>query len=148
MNLDAVVLNAACRAVTNARFARLHGLPVGPVPFTIPPDPPLKSRARHGGLKMGRQSPLASVRGSARVVALWLRVPPMPLLYAYAPLPACRPQTEAGSDTADDAIARQLPISSTLRVPQPVPAVNKSAATASPTSFSIASRIGRAPSRG
>jgi hypothetical protein len=36
------------RAVTNARFARLHGLPVGPVPFTTPPDPPIKSRARHG----------------------------------------------------------------------------------------------------
>ena len=35
-------------AVTNARFARLHGLPVGPVPFTTPPDPPPKSRARHG----------------------------------------------------------------------------------------------------
>jgi hypothetical protein len=59
-----------------------------------------------------------------------------------------RPQTEAGSCAAVDAIARQLPISSTLRVPQPVPAVNKSVATASPTSFSIASRIGRAPSRG
>jgi hypothetical protein len=35
-------------AMTNARFARLHGLPVGPIPFTTPPDPPRKSRARHG----------------------------------------------------------------------------------------------------
>ena len=81
MRYTAVVLKAAGRAVTNARFARLHGLPVGPVPFTTPPDPPLKSRARHGRHQIGPQSPLASVRGSARVVAL----------------PACRPRTEASS---------------------------------------------------
>ena len=36
------------RAVTNARFAWLQGLVVGLTPSTTPPDPPLKSRARHG----------------------------------------------------------------------------------------------------
>jgi hypothetical protein len=34
-------------AVTNARFARLHGLPVGPVTLSTSPAPPHKSRARH-----------------------------------------------------------------------------------------------------
>ena len=34
-------------AVTNARFASLHGLPVGPFSLSTPPVPLRKSRARH-----------------------------------------------------------------------------------------------------
>jgi len=33
--------------VTNARFASLHGLPVGPVPLSTTPVPLLKPHARH-----------------------------------------------------------------------------------------------------
>ena len=35
------------RAVTNARFASLHGLPVGPFPLSTTPVPLRKPRARH-----------------------------------------------------------------------------------------------------
>ena len=42
-----LVRKTACRVVTNARFARLHSLQAGPVPFSTSPDPPHKSRARH-----------------------------------------------------------------------------------------------------
>ena len=34
-------------AVTNVRFASLHGLPVGPVPLSTTPVPLLKPHARH-----------------------------------------------------------------------------------------------------
>jgi hypothetical protein len=84
-------------AVTNARFAALHGLPVAPVPLSTTPVPLRKSRARHelawcigrksGGLpSAARRRALRSGRDSLNA-SLRLR----------STLPARRPQTEARS---------------------------------------------------
>jgi hypothetical protein len=40
---SAVVLNAVGRSLANAGFVWLHGLSVGPFPFTTQPDSSLKS---------------------------------------------------------------------------------------------------------
>ena len=82
-------------AVTNARFATLHGLPVGPVPLSTTPVPLLKPCARHE-----RHSHCAATAAGFRLrlgggVALRLRFARRsspPALH----FPARRPQTEAG----------------------------------------------------
>jgi hypothetical protein len=77
-------------AVTNARFASFHGLPVGPHPLSTTPVPLRKSRARHER-HSSRESHQrrASVCGSAPGVALWLRFA-MRSSPSSAPLP-CSP---------------------------------------------------------
>jgi len=81
-------------AVTDAPFAPLHGLPVGPVSLSTTPVPLRKTRARHERHPFKhRMSDGFRLRlGARRCTSASLRYP---LLSAFAPLPASRPQTEA-----------------------------------------------------
>ena len=84
-------------AVTNARFAALHGLPVVPVPLSTTPAPLRKPRARHE-LAWCRAAGAAGFRlrpggGTLRSGCVSLGVS----LRLRSTFPARRPQTEASS---------------------------------------------------
>jgi hypothetical protein len=82
-------------AVTNARFATLHGLPVGPFPLSTTPVPLRKNRAlvtsdiRSANRTSGGFRLRLGARRCASASLLYT------LLSACAPLPASRPPTEA-----------------------------------------------------
>ena len=82
-------------AVTNARFAPLHRLSVGPVPLTTPPVPLLKPCARHE--RHSRCAARAAcfrqrLGGGVSLRLRFARRSSPPALH----FPARRPQTEAG----------------------------------------------------
>jgi len=82
-------------AVTNACFAALHGLMVGPVSHSTMPVPLRKTRARHERNSVGR------ISGRLPSAARRRRCAPAPfppsLRLRFTPS-ARRPQTEAGLD--------------------------------------------------
>ena len=89
-------------AVTNARFASLHGLPVVPFPLSTTPVPLLKPRARHELAWCRAAEAGASVSGPAAGVAHGF-VPLDAPLRLRSTCPARRPQTEAKQERFDHA---------------------------------------------
>jgi len=84
-------------AVTNARFASLHGLPVVPVPLSTTPVPLLKPRVRHE-LAWCRAAGAAGFRlrfGGGRFAPAAIRQALLSVLRST--FPARRPQTEANA---------------------------------------------------
>jgi hypothetical protein len=88
-------------AVSNARFATLHGLAVGPVSLSTTPVPLRKPRARHE-----RHLQWAARRGELPSAARRRRCAPTPFqpsLRLRSTVSARRPQTEAKQERFDHA---------------------------------------------
>jgi hypothetical protein len=106
-------------AVTNARFASLHRLPVASSPLSTAPVPLRKPRARHewafAGMPQTRQ---ASVCGSTagRSAPAAIRFALLSVLRSTCP--ARRPQTEARMFSSASALMNSQPAIDQIRIPQ------------------------------